>query len=88
MNNLEEIIERRNKDKQINAMENIPNNVKERKVFKKTEKIPNEAKVIDSRRVYKIKKNSKEKKLINTKQDQQQGTILQNYENNIKKLFL
>jgi len=53
-NSYKEVFKRKDKDKWINAMENELNTMKEKKVFKKIEKVPEEANIIDSRWVFKI----------------------------------
>jgi len=56
-----EIFKRKDKDKWISAIENELNNMKERKIFKKIEKVPEGANIIDSRWVFKIKRDSEGK---------------------------
>ena len=53
-NSYKEVFKRKDKDKWINAMENELNTMKEKKVFKNIEKVPEEANIIDSRWVFKI----------------------------------
>ena len=81
------IFKRKDKDKQINVIENELNNMKERKVFKKIEKVPEGANIIDSRWVFKIKRDSEGKIDKYIKQDKQQEAIPRNMEKIIKKLF-